>query len=40
MVLALTGYVWQDGLGGVLRRDSVVIADDGPRALTASPLWQ
>jgi Xaa-Pro aminopeptidase len=40
MVLALTGYVWQDGLGGVLRRDSVVIADDGPRVLTASPLWQ
>jgi Xaa-Pro dipeptidase len=40
MVLALTGYVWQEGVGGVLRRDSVVIADDGPRVLTASPLWQ
>ena len=29
MVLALTGYVWQEGLGGVLRRDTVVITDDG-----------
>jgi Xaa-Pro dipeptidase len=40
MVLALTGYVWEEGLGAVLRRDTVVIADDGPRVLTASPLWQ
>jgi Xaa-Pro dipeptidase len=39
MVLALTGYVWQEGLGGVLRRDSVVITDDGPEVLTASPSW-
>jgi Xaa-Pro dipeptidase len=38
-VLALTGYVWQEGVGGVLRRDTVVIADDGPRVLTASPSW-
>ncbi len=40
MVLALTGYVWQEGVGGVLRRDSVVITDDGPQVLTASALWQ
>jgi Xaa-Pro aminopeptidase len=39
MVLALTGYVWQEGLGGVLRRDSVVITDDGPEVLTTSPSW-
>ncbi|HEY1843134.1 MAG TPA: M24 family metallopeptidase [Mycobacterium sp.] len=39
MVLALTGYVWQEGLGGVLRRDTVVITDDGPEVLTASPSW-
>jgi Xaa-Pro dipeptidase len=32
--------VWQAGVGGVLRRDSVVIAGDGPQVLTASPLWQ
>jgi Xaa-Pro dipeptidase len=37
MVLALTGYVWQEGVGGVLRRDTVVIGDDGPTVLTASP---
>jgi Xaa-Pro dipeptidase len=40
MVLALTGYVWQEGVGGVLRRDSVAITADGPRVLTANPLWQ
>ncbi|WP_293002745.1 Xaa-Pro peptidase family protein [Mycobacterium sp.] len=40
MVLSLTGYVWQEGIGGVLRRDSVVITDDGPQVLTASPSWQ
>jgi Xaa-Pro dipeptidase len=39
MVLALTGYVWQSGLGGVLRRDSVLITDDGPQVLTTSPSW-
>jgi len=39
MVLALTGYVWQEGVGGVLRRDTVVIGDDGPTVLTASPAW-
>ncbi len=40
MVLALTGYVWQEGVGAVLRRDSVVITDDGPELLTESPSWQ
>jgi Xaa-Pro dipeptidase len=40
MVLALTGYVWQEGVGAVLRRDSVVITDSGPELLTASPSWQ
>jgi Xaa-Pro dipeptidase len=39
-VLALTGYVWQEGLGAVLRRDTVVITDDGHEVLTAGPLWQ
>ncbi len=39
MVLALTGYVWQEGLGGVLRRDSLLITDDGPQVLTTSPSW-
>jgi Xaa-Pro dipeptidase len=40
MVLALTGYVWQEGVGAVLRRDTVVITDSGPEVLTASPSWQ
>jgi Xaa-Pro dipeptidase len=39
MVLALTGYVWQEGVGAVLRRDTVVITDSGPEVLTASPSW-
>jgi Xaa-Pro dipeptidase len=40
MVLALTGYVWQEGLGAVLHRDTVVITDSGPEVLTTSPSWQ
>lgn len=40
MVLALTGYLWQEGVGAVLRRDAVVITDDGPEVLTGSPSWQ
>ena len=40
MVLALTGYVWQDGVGAVLHRDTVVITDSGPEMLTASPTWR
>src|SRR5271156_5032103 len=38
VVLALTGHVWQEGLGGVLRRDTVVINDEGPQVLTNSPV--
>lgn len=37
MVLAVTGYVWHEGVGAVFRRDAVHIADDGPQVLTASP---
>jgi Xaa-Pro dipeptidase len=40
MVLALTGYVWQEGVGAVLHRDTVVITDSGPEVLTNSPSWQ
>jgi Xaa-Pro aminopeptidase len=40
MVLALTGYVWQESVGAVLRRDTVLITDSGPQVLTASPSWQ
>jgi Xaa-Pro aminopeptidase len=39
MVLAVTGYVWQEGVGAVLTRDAIHITDDGPVVLTASPSW-
>jgi Xaa-Pro dipeptidase len=35
MVLAITGYVWQQGLGAVFRRDTVHITDGGAEVLTA-----
>jgi Xaa-Pro dipeptidase len=40
MVLALTGYVWQEGVGAVLHRDTVAVTDSGPQVLTGSPSWQ
>ncbi|OBF27555.1 Xaa-Pro aminopeptidase [Mycobacterium sp. ACS1612] len=39
MVLSVTGYVWQDGLGAVFGREAVLIAPDGPELLTSSPSW-
>jgi Xaa-Pro dipeptidase len=39
MVLAITGYVWQEGVGAVFRRDTVHITDDGADVLTTSPVW-
>jgi len=38
MVLALTAYVWQDGVGGVYGQEPVVITTDGPEALSTTPL--
>jgi Xaa-Pro aminopeptidase len=35
MVLAVTGYVWQEGLGAVFTRDAVHITEDGPVVLTS-----
>jgi Xaa-Pro dipeptidase len=40
MVLALTAYVWQDGIGAVLRRDTVLVTDGGPDVLTTAPHHQ
>lgn len=34
MVFALTAYVWEQGIGAVFRRDSVVITDNGPEVLS------
>jgi Xaa-Pro dipeptidase len=39
MVLAVTGYVWQEGVGAVLSRDTVLITEDRPKVLTSSPSW-
>jgi hypothetical protein len=38
MVLALTGYVWEAGIGAVFRRDSVLVTDNGPELLTTAPV--
>lgn len=37
MVLAVTGYVWQSGVGAVFGREAVLITRDGPEVLTSSP---
>ncbi|OBH68839.1 Xaa-Pro aminopeptidase [Mycobacterium mantenii] len=39
MVLAITAYVWQRGVGAVFRRDTVHITDNGVEVLTTSPSW-
>ncbi|OBF01250.1 Xaa-Pro peptidase family protein [Mycobacterium sp. 852002-10029_SCH5224772] len=39
MVLAITGYVWRQGVGAVFRRDTVHITEDGVDVLSASPAW-
>ena len=36
-VLAVTGYVWAQGVGAVYQRDAVLITDDGAEVLTTSP---
>ncbi|OBK97200.1 Xaa-Pro aminopeptidase [Mycobacterium asiaticum] len=40
MVLAVTGYVWEPGVGAVFGREAVLITADGPEVLTASPSWR
>jgi Xaa-Pro dipeptidase len=40
MVLAVTGYVWQSGVGAVFGREAVLITPDGPEVLTSSPSWR
>ncbi|OMC56442.1 Xaa-Pro aminopeptidase [Mycobacterium sp. IS-836] len=39
MVLAITGYVWQEGVGAVFRRDTVAITADGADVLTTAVPW-
>jgi Xaa-Pro aminopeptidase len=38
MVLALTAYVWQEGVGGVYGQEPIVITDAGPDLLSAHPF--
>jgi Xaa-Pro dipeptidase len=40
MVLAVTGYVWEPGVGAVFGREAVLITADGPEVLTSSPSWR
>ncbi len=39
MVLAVTGYVWQEHVGAVFGREAVHISADGPEVLTSSPSY-
>lgn len=39
MVLAVTGYIWERGVGAVFGREAVLIGADGPEVLTSSP-WR
>jgi Xaa-Pro dipeptidase len=39
MVLAVTGYVWEQSIGAVFGREAVLITADGPELLTGSPSW-
>jgi Xaa-Pro dipeptidase len=37
MVLAVTGYVWQEGVGAIFGREAVLVTAEGPEVLTSSP---
>lgn len=39
MVLAVTGYVWEQGIGAVFGREMVLITADAPEVLTSGPSW-
>jgi Xaa-Pro dipeptidase len=38
MVLALTGYVWKEGVGALYVQEPIVITEAGPESLATSPL--
>lgn len=38
MVLSVTGYVWQKGVGAVFGREAVLVTPDGPEMLSSSPF--
>ncbi|KWX57813.1 Xaa-Pro peptidase family protein [Mycobacterium sp. NAZ190054] len=39
MVLAVTAYVWEQGVGAVFTRDAVLITADGAEILSAAPAY-
>ncbi|AMO62592.1 Xaa-Pro aminopeptidase [Mycolicibacterium phlei] len=39
MVLAVSSYVWRQGVGAVFGRDAVHVTAGGPEVLTSSPIW-
>lgn len=39
MVLAVTGLVWQEGLGSIYGQEAVLIGASGPELLSSSPHW-
>ena len=39
MVLAVSGYVWQEGIGAVFGREAVHVGSDGAEVLTSSPFY-
>jgi Xaa-Pro aminopeptidase len=38
MVIALTAYVWAEGVGGIYGQEPVLVTDAGPELLSASPF--
>jgi hypothetical protein len=38
MVLALTAYVWEEGIGAIYGQEPVVITADGPELLSTKPF--
>src|SRR4051812_728069 len=38
MVLALTAYVWQEGVGGIYGQEPVLVTETGPSLLSSSPF--
>jgi hypothetical protein len=39
MVLSVTGYIWQEGVGAVFGREAVLVTPGGSEVLTSSPAW-
>ncbi len=38
MAFALSGYVWQEGVGALYRQEPIVVTDSGPESLSTTPV--